>query len=101
LWNDFLKHFTLPEGIGAKLFKGWTLQKMATQFQNFKKKLTSDLIKKNRSPHWNEYLKIKDNQKSFVKYKKTEIFAKKMHKGRKVPVKKGSTTIILVGVVTR
>jgi hypothetical protein len=35
LWNDVLKHFALPEGVNANLVKGWTLVKMATQFQNF------------------------------------------------------------------
>jgi hypothetical protein len=52
LWNDVLKHFALHEGIDANLVKGWTLVKMATQFQNFKKKLTRDLIKNNRTPNW-------------------------------------------------
>jgi hypothetical protein len=42
LWNDVLKHFSLPEGVDAYLVKGWILVKMATQFQNFKKKLTRD-----------------------------------------------------------
>jgi hypothetical protein len=32
LWNDVLKHFTLPEGVDANIVKGWTLVKMATQF---------------------------------------------------------------------
>ena len=32
LWNDILKHFTLPEGINTNLVKGWALSKMATQF---------------------------------------------------------------------
>jgi hypothetical protein len=47
LWNDVLKHFALPEGVDANLVKGWTIVKMATQFQNFKKKLTRDFIKNN------------------------------------------------------
>jgi hypothetical protein len=55
LWNDVLKHFTLPEGVDANLVKGWTLVKMTTQFQNFKKKLTRDFIKNNRTPNWDEY----------------------------------------------
>jgi hypothetical protein len=33
LWNDVLKHFTLPVGVGANLVKGWTLAKMATQLR--------------------------------------------------------------------
>jgi hypothetical protein len=51
--------------------------KMATQFQNFKKKLTRDFIKKNQTPNWDEYPKIKDHWKSFVEYKKSETFAQK------------------------
>jgi hypothetical protein len=75
LWNDVLKHFRLPDSVDAKLVKGWTLAKMTTQFQNFKKKLTRDFIKNNRTPNWYGYPKIKDNWKSFVEYKKTYIFA--------------------------
>jgi hypothetical protein len=74
---------------------------MATQFQNFKKKLTRDFIKSNRTPNWDEYLKIKVHWKSFVVYKKSEFFPKKVPKGRKVSVRKGNTTIVLVEVVTR
>jgi preprotein translocase subunit Sss1 len=48
---------------------------VATQFQNFKKKSARDFIKNNWTPNWDEYLKIKDYWKSFVEYKKTEIFA--------------------------
>jgi hypothetical protein len=33
LWNDVLKHFALLEGVNANLVKGYTLVKMATQFQ--------------------------------------------------------------------
>jgi uncharacterized FlgJ-related protein len=74
---------------------------MATQFQNFKKKLTRDFIKNNRTPNWDEYPKIKDHRKSFVEYKKSEIFAKKVPKRRTVLVRKGSTTIVLVELVTQ
>jgi hypothetical protein len=101
MWNDVLQHFALPEGVDANIVKGWTLVKMATQFQNFKKKLTRDFIKNNLTPNWDEYPKIKDHCKSFVEYKKSENFAQKVPKLRTVPVRKGSTTIILVEVVTR
>jgi hypothetical protein len=62
---------------------------MATQFQNFKKKLTSDFIKNNRTPNWDEYLKIKDHWKSFVQYKKSEIFAQKSAQAKISASKKG------------
>jgi hypothetical protein len=89
MWNDVLKHFTLPEGIDANLVKGWTLVKMATQFQNFKKKLTRDFIKNNRTPNWDECTKIKDHWKSFVEYKKSEIFAQKSAQAKNSASKKG------------
>jgi hypothetical protein len=74
---------------------------MATQFQNFKKKLTRDFIKNNRTPNCDEYPKIKEHWKSFVEYKESEIFLpKKVPKRRTVPVRTGSTTIVLVEVVT-
>jgi hypothetical protein len=82
LWNDVLKYFTLFEGVDANLVKGWTLAKMATQFQNFKKKLTRGFIKNIRTPNWDEYSEIKDHWKSFVEYKETEIFAQKSAQGK-------------------
>jgi hypothetical protein len=83
-----LKHFALPEGIDTNLVKGWTLVKMATQFQNFKKKLTRDFIKNNRTPNWDEYLKIKGHWKSFVEYKKSETFAQKSAQAKNSASKK-------------
>jgi hypothetical protein len=88
LWNDVLKHFTLPEGVDANLVKGWTIVKMATQFQNFKKKLTRDFIKNNQTPNWDEYPKIKDHWTYFVEYKKSEIFAQKSAQGKNSANKK-------------
>jgi hypothetical protein len=82
-----LKHFALPEGVDA--FKGWTLVKMATQFQNFKKKLTRDFINNNRTPNWDEYPKIKDHWKSFIEYKKSETFAQKSAQAKNSASKKG------------
>jgi hypothetical protein len=89
LWNDVLKHFALPEGVDPNLVKGWTLVNMATQFQNFKKKLTIDFIKNNRTPNWDEYPKIKDHGKSFVEYKKSETFAQKSAQAKNSASKKG------------
>jgi hypothetical protein len=62
---------------------------MATQFQNFKKKMTRDFTKNNRTPNWDEYLKIKDHRKSFVEYKKSEIFAQKSAQAKNNASKKG------------
>jgi ribosomal protein L39E len=88
LWNDVLKHFALSKGVDPNLVKGWTLVKMATQFQNFKKKLTRDFIKNNRTPNW-VYVKIKDHWKSFVEYKKNENFAQKSAQAKNSASKKG------------
>jgi hypothetical protein len=61
---------------------------MATQFQNFKK-LTREIIRNNRTPNWDEYPKIKDHWKSFVEYKKSEIFAQKTAQAKNSASKKG------------
>jgi hypothetical protein len=74
---------------------------MATQFQNFKKKLTRDFIKNNRTPNWDEYPKIKDHWKSFVEYKKSETFAQKSAQAKNIASKKGEYNHRLVEVVTR
>ena len=50
LWNDIKKHFTLLEDVEDNLVKGWTLSKMVSQVQNFKKKLARYFIKKGRTP---------------------------------------------------
>ena len=71
LWNDILKHFTLPDGVDAKLVKSWTLLQMATQLQNFKKMLARKYINKDLTPDWNEYPKVQNHWKSFVDYKKS------------------------------
>jgi hypothetical protein len=55
---DSVKDFTLPEGVDANLVKGWTLVKMATQFQE---EADRDFIKNNQTPNWYEYPKIKDH----------------------------------------
>jgi hypothetical protein len=39
LWDEILKHFTLPEGVEPANVKRWTLTRMATQFQKFKQQL--------------------------------------------------------------
>lgn len=89
LWNDILKHFTLPEDVDANLVKGFTLSQMATQLQNYKKRLDRDFIKKNRTPNWDEYPKVKNHWKSFVEYKKGEVHAKKSVQGKKSAGNKG------------
>jgi len=48
-----------------------------------------DYIKKNRTPNWDEYPKVKDDWKSFVEYKKSGEFAKKSAQGKNSASKKG------------
>jgi hypothetical protein len=36
LWDEILKHFTLPEGVETANVKRWTFTRMATQFQKYK-----------------------------------------------------------------
>jgi hypothetical protein len=51
--------------------------------------LSRDFIKNNRTPNWDEYPKIKDHWKSFVEYKKSEIFAQKSTQAKNSASKKG------------
>jgi hypothetical protein len=61
---------------------------MATQFQKFKQQLDKDYIKKNRTPNWIEYPKLKEHWTSFVEYKKSEDFAKVSARGKQSRAKK-------------
>jgi hypothetical protein len=70
LWDEILKHFTLPEGVEPANVRHWTLMRMA-QFQKFKQQLDKDYIRKNRTPNWIEYPKLKERWTSFVEYKKS------------------------------
>jgi hypothetical protein len=88
LWDEILKHFTLPEGVELAYVKRWTLTKMATQFQKFKQQLDKDYIKKNRTPNWIEYPKLKEQWTSFVEYKKSEDFTKACARGKQSRAKK-------------
>jgi hypothetical protein len=88
LWDEILKHFTLLEGVEPANVKRWALMRMATQFQKFKQQLDKDYIKKNRTPNWIEYPKIKEHWTSFLEYKKSEDFAKASARGKKSRGKK-------------
>jgi hypothetical protein len=83
LWYEILKHFTLPEGVEPANVKRWTLTRMATQFQKFKQQLDRDYIKKNWTPNWIEYPKLKEHWTSFVEYKKVKISPRRLHEGSK------------------
>jgi hypothetical protein len=61
LWDETLKHFTLPEGVEPANVQHWTPTRMATQFQKFKQQLDKGYIKKNQTPNWIEYPKLKEH----------------------------------------
>jgi hypothetical protein len=61
---------------------------MATQFHKFKQQLDKDYIKKNQTPNWIEYPKLKEHWTSFVEYKKSEDFAKASARGKQSRAKK-------------
>jgi hypothetical protein len=61
---------------------------MATQFQKFIQQFDKDYIKKNRTPNWIEYPKLKEHWTTFVEYKKREDFAKPSARGKKSRGKK-------------
>jgi hypothetical protein len=92
LWKKLLVNFTLPapevdpeaeepteEDIQrqkealVKKVKDWTLRKMAEQFKNWKKRLYTDFILKDKTPDFDHgYEKIRDDWPEFVAYKKSE-----------------------------
>jgi hypothetical protein len=88
LRDEILKHFTLPEGVEPANVKRWTLTRMATQFQKFKQQLDKDYIKKNRTPNWIEYPKLREHWTSFVEYKKSEDFSKASARAKQSRAKK-------------
>jgi predicted unusual protein kinase regulating ubiquinone biosynthesis (AarF/ABC1/UbiB family) len=60
LGRELKQNFTLPAE-SEELVKEWTLKKMATQFQTFKKNLTNDYIKQGKMPKFiRELEKLKD-----------------------------------------
>jgi hypothetical protein len=65
---------------------------MTTQFQKFKQQLDKDYIKKNSTPNWIEYPKLKEHLTSFVEYKKSENFAKASARGKQSRGKKGPSS---------
>jgi hypothetical protein len=88
LWDEILKHFTLREGVEPANVKRWTLPRMATQFQKFKQQLDKDYIKKNQTPNWIEYPKLKEHWTSFVEYKTSEDFSKVSARAKQSHAKK-------------
>jgi hypothetical protein len=99
LWNEILKHFTLPQGIEQNDVKHWTLMRMVTQFQKVKQQLNKDYIKKTLTPNWTEYPNLKNTRCPLWNTRKVKILPRRVHEGIRVVVRRG-TTIIFVEVVT-
>ena len=86
LWNDLLSHFTLETADDdlKELVKKWAMKKMATQFQNWKKRLYNDFIKKSDTPNFNiaQYAKLRPYWTEFVQYKTSEEGEQRMHRNQ-------------------
>jgi hypothetical protein len=67
--NDDDRHLNIIE----RKVKKWTLSKMALQFNNWKKRLYKDFVKKEKTLVFTgQYEKIKDHWGAFVEYKTSE-----------------------------
>ena len=93
-----MKHFTLPEALTdlhREKVKKCALNKMATQFQSWKKRLWKSYVENGRkTPEFKgEYVKLADDWDEFVKFKESEE-AKKRSRINKINANKKSGTII-------
>lgn len=73
LWDSLLTHFSLPEDMTEgqkKKVKEWTLKRMATQFQTWKKNLWARYADKD-PVFTGSLVKIKDHWPAFKSYKKS------------------------------
>ena len=103
LWRKLMVNFTLPapevdsdeedpdeaEKIARKIMeqkvKDWALKKMAELFKNWKKRLHTEFINKDKTPDFDKgYEKIKDYWEEFVAYKKSEEALEKSAKNRQM-----------------
>jgi hypothetical protein len=76
LWLDILQHFTLDtqdEALKEKV-QIWAMQKMAKQFQAWKKKLHKTFVAHNRTPDFTNkaYVKLRPFWDEFVQFKNSD-----------------------------
>jgi ribosome-binding ATPase YchF (GTP1/OBG family) len=80
LWKEVIDHFGLPshlDEVAKDLVRSWTMKKMATQFQSWKK-LYSNFVAKNITPDFSPkspYTKLQADWPEFVAYKTSEVGA--------------------------
>ena len=90
LWETLMTHFILPENFTEgqrEKVKQWTLKKMATQFQTWKKKLWEKYEKE--EPDFTGALeKIKDDWPAFVAYKKSAKSKERLAKNKENAAKR-------------
>jgi hypothetical protein len=76
VWGNVLQHFTLDtndEQLKERV-RDWSMKKMATQFQCYKKNLYNDYIKKNKTSDFNckHFIKLRPFWDEFVQFKMLE-----------------------------
>ena len=74
-WRDITQHFTLQADDALKeLVRDWTMNKMATLFQSWKKALYKNFILKNDTPDFNAkaFVKLESYWDDFVQYKTSQ-----------------------------
>ena len=76
VWDDIQAHFSFDtddEELQRRI-REWTMKKMATLFQDWKKKLYHNFVLKNETPDFNSkaYVKIRADWDEFVQYKRSQ-----------------------------
>jgi len=76
MWTDIKHHFTFDTNDDElkERIQEWTMKKMATLFQAWKKNLYTKFVKKNETPNFSTkvYVKLKPFWDEFVQYKTSE-----------------------------
>ena len=84
-WRDITQHFTLQADDALKeLVRDWTMKKMATLFQSWKKTLYKKFILKNATPNFNAkvFVKLESHWDAFVEYKTSQDSEERVMRNR-------------------
>ena len=100
IWDAIKQHFTLrtagyrdviePDVLEERV-RNWTLKKMATLFQSWKKQLYNKYIKQNKTPNFNErgpIQKARPYWDDFVRYKQSEESKERIRRNKENAAKK-------------